>query len=148
MRLLSIRLLLAVILLLSPTLFAETATKIRVTNAEVRQPMLGRTVTAGYLTLLNKSQQSFDLVAVTSDAFERVELHQHSHVNGVMRMEQIASIHIKANSEVSLTPGGLHFMLFEPNKALAIGERITLQLQFSNDQVLDIKVPIVALPKR
>jgi periplasmic copper chaperone A len=148
MRILSIRLFLAILLLVSPSLFAVPATTVSVENAEVRQPILGRSVTAGYLTLRNNSEQAVSLVAVTSDSFQQVELHQHSHVNGVMRMQQVAAISIKANSEVSLTPGGLHLMLFEPKNPLTVGDSVTLQLQFSNQQVLDVKVPIVALPKR
>jgi copper(I)-binding protein len=148
MRILSTSLFLLILLLLSHSLYAEQTTTIDVNNAEVRQPMLGRSVTAGYLTLHNTSHQAVSLVAVSTDAFKRVELHQHSHQNGVMRMEQVDKILVSAQSEVRLTPGGLHLMLFDPNTELAVGDEITLQLKFSDQQIIDIKVPIVALPKR
>lgn len=142
------RFLLSILLLLSHAVLAEQAVTIEITNAEVRQPMLGRSVTAGYFTLHNTSEQSISLIAVSTEAFQRVELHQHSHQNGVMRMEQIDAIKIAAKSEVHLTPGGLHLMLFEPNTEFALGDLITMQLTFSDQQVISIKVPIVALPKR
>ncbi|CAM3776019.1 copper chaperone PCu(A)C [Rheinheimera salexigens] len=148
MRILSTKLLLSILLLLSPSLFAEPTTAIDVQNAEVRQPLFGRSVTAGYLTLQNNSDQAVSLITVTSDAFQRVELHQHSHKNGVMRMEQVNSITVAAASVVNFTPGGLHLMLFEPTTELAVGDTISLQLQFSNQQQLKIIVPVVALPKR
>ncbi|WNO60508.1 copper chaperone PCu(A)C [Rheinheimera sp. MMS21-TC3] len=142
------RVFLPILLLLSVSLSAEQATTIKVTNAEVRQPMQGRSVTAGYLTLHNTSEQSKSLIAVTTEAFQRIELHQHSHKNGVMRMEQVDAINIAAQSEVNLTPGGLHLMLFEPKTKLALGDSIIMQLTFSDQQVISISVPIVALPKR
>ncbi|MGI5308502.1 copper chaperone PCu(A)C [Rheinheimera sp. WS51] len=138
----------SLLVLLSPALFANPATIIDVLDAQVRQPMVGRTVTAGYFTLQNKSADDLSLVSVSSDAFERIELHQHSHRNGVMRMEQVDAITVEAASSVTLKPGGLHLMLFEPKTDLVIGEVIILTLTFSNQQEFDIEVPIVALPKR
>lgn len=135
------------LLLLSTQLFA-TQVAITVDNAQLRLPMPGRSVSAGYFMLNNSSAKQMTLTAVTSDAFERVELHQHSHKDGMMRMEQIEKIVIPAGEHVELSPGGLHLMLFEPTKTLQVGQSVELILHFADGQQTAVSVPAVAMPKR
>lgn len=140
------RALTAVILLaVSHITIAQT---ISVEDAQIRQPMPGRTVTAGYLTLHNHSETEQKLIAVSSSAFTRAELHQHSHKDGMMRMEQVDAIAVPANGSVSLQPGGLHLMLFEPLTELAVGQKVSLTLEFAAAEQLSVEVPVVAMPKR
>lgn len=124
------------------------AENISVEDSQIRQPMPGRTVTAGYLTLHNHTAVEQQLVTVSSEAFARVELHQHSHRDGMMRMEQVDAIAIPANSAVSLAPGGLHLMLFEPLATLQPGQAVALTLVFATGEQLAIEAPVVAMPKR
>lgn len=133
--------------LLFATQFA-VAENISIEDSQIRQPMPGRTVTAGYLTLHNHTAVEQQLVAVSSAAFARIELHQHSHRDGMMRMEQVDAITIAANASVSLAPGGLHLMLFEPVAALQPGQTVGLTLVFANGEQLAIEAPVVAMPKR
>ena len=125
-----------------------TATGLTVTDSQVRLPMPGRTVTAGYFTIQNNSSAAVQLLSVTTPAFERAELHQHSHQDGVMRMEQVAEIDIAAKSSVSLQPGGLHLMLFNPVQELQAGESITVILHFSHGRQLELSMPLTEMPRR
>lgn len=143
MRLLSKTLLL--LALASPLLQAATPT---VKDGQVRQPMPGRSVTAGYFTLTNPSDTALQLVSAQSPLFARVELHQHSHKDGMMRMEQVSAIDIAAGATVELAPGGLHLMLFEPQAELAPGMPVPLTLSFAGGQQLQVELPVVAMPKR
>ncbi|MDX3773144.1 copper chaperone PCu(A)C [Chromatiaceae bacterium AAb-1] len=118
------------------------------TEAQVRVPMPGRTVTAGYLTLTNHGHDTASLVVVESPAFQRIELHQHVHHDGMMHMEQIKQIDIATHSSVQLKPGGLHLMLFEPAKPLVAGETVALTFRFADNQTFTIDVPLVNVPKR
>ncbi len=140
------RALIAALLLVCASLVS--AQTITVADSQIRQPMPGRTVTAGYFTLHNHSGQEIRLVAVSSTAFARAELHQHSHRDGMMRMEQVEYIAVSAGETVSLQPGGLHLMLFEPVAAIEAGQTLPLTLQFADGQQLMISVPVVAMPKR
>lgn len=128
--------------------FAAAATPLVVEAGQVRQPLPGRTVTAGYFTLHNYSQMDVSLIAVNSSAFKRVELHQHSHKDGMMRMEQVEEISIAAGGSIELAPGGLHLMLFEPLVSLEIGQTVTVLLHFTDGQQLTVALPVVAMPKR
>lgn len=124
------------------------ASEITVTDGQVRVPMPGRTVTAGYFTIHNHTASTVSLTAVQSDAFERAELHQHTHQDGVMRMEQVAQIEIPANSKVSLQPGGLHLMLFNPLQPLMAGESVTVTLSFSDGEAMTLSMPLTEMPRR
>lgn len=135
----------AILLAVSHLTFAQT---ISVEDAQIRQPMPGRTVTAGYLKLHNHSGAEQKLIAVSSKAFASVELHQHSHKDGMMRMEQVDAITIPANGTVSLQPGGLHLMLFEPLTELAVGQQVELTLQFADAASMSVEAPVTAMPKR
>jgi periplasmic copper chaperone A len=142
------RALIITLLFFSITTFAAAASPFVVTSGQVRQPLPGRTVTVGYFTLQNNSQQEVSLISVTSAAFKRVELHQHSHNDGMMRMEQVTQISISAGESIELAPGGLHLMLFEPLVALEIGQMVTVLLHFTDGQALTVTLPVVAMPKR
>ena len=133
--------------LLFATQFAA-AENISIEDSQIRQPMPGRTVTAGYLTLHNHTAVEQQLVAVSSAAFARIELHQHSHRDGMMRMEQVEQIVIASGDSVKLAPGGLHLMLFEPATELEIGQTVAVLLHFADGQQLTLALPVVAMPKR
>jgi periplasmic copper chaperone A len=142
------RLLLAIWLLCSFQTISATESALLVSDSQIRQPMPGRTVTAGYFTLYNQTAQDASLTGVSSSAFERVELHQHSHKDGMMRMEKLDQITIAAGEKVSLAPGGLHLMLFEPAAELEIGQTVAVLLHFADGQQLTVAMPVVAMPKR
>lgn len=136
----------AAVLLIASQLAA--AENISIAEAQIRQPMPGRTVTAGYLTLHNHTAAELQLVGASSASFGRAELHQHSHRDGMMRMEQVNAITIPAKGAVTLAPGGLHLMLFEPATALEPGQSVPLILMFADGEKLSVNVPVVAMPKR
>lgn len=137
----------SLLLFIQPVIAAEAA-DIEADDVIVRVPMPGRTVTAGYLTLRNGSEQARQLVAVQSDAFARVELHTHTHVDGMMRMVQVEAIDIPADGKVTLQPGGLHFMLFEPQITLEENQSVSLQLQFDDGSQLQLDARLVMPPRR
>ncbi len=128
--------------------FPAMADELVVTDAQIRVPMPGRTVTAGYFTLTNHNHDTVSLVAAESPAFKRVELHQHVHKDGVMRMEQITQIDVASHASVQLKPGGLHLMLFEPQHELKVGESVSLTLHFADKTTLTTQIPLVSVPKR
>lgn len=142
------RLFFTALLLLCMQASAAPESALSVDNGQIRLPMPGRSVTAGYFTLHNASAQPINLTAVSTTAFARAELHQHSHKDGMMRMEQIDHIVIPANASIELAPGGLHLMLFEPTTSLEVGQVVELLLHFADGQQLTTSLPVVAMPKR
>lgn len=83
----------------------------RVTEAWVRLPVVAGRPGAGYMTIQGGARPD-RLVAASSPAAERVELHRTVKAGGVMRMERVESLTIPAGETVRFAPGGLHLMLF------------------------------------
>jgi copper(I)-binding protein len=124
------------------------AAEVQIINSTVRQPLPGRTVSAGYFTINNSSAQTINLVAASSPWFEKVELHQHSYVDGMMRMERVNSITVAPNQTVHLQPGGLHLMLFTPNQPLQLDQQVPIELELDNGQKISVAAVVTKIPKQ
>lgn len=82
------------------------------------------------------------LVAASSPAFGRVELHTHLHQDGVMKMMKVEAIDVPAEGEAALAPGGDHVMLFDAVEPLKIGDSFPLTLTFEKAGDVEIMVPV------
>ncbi|ATG78592.1 copper chaperone PCu(A)C [Pseudoalteromonas sp. 1_2015MBL_MicDiv] len=118
---------------------------LEVTNAQVREFLPANTATVGYLTLINHSGTNATLTKATIDGLGRVEIHEHSHVDGMMKMQQVESVVIKAHESVSFQPGGYHLMAFEPLEPLKVGQERKLTLYFSDGNRLFTNAQVVSL---
>ena len=124
------------------------AAELQLTQGEVRVPMPGRTVTAGYFSLVNNSDAAVELVKASSPAFARVELHQHIKQDDVMRMVEVEAISVDPGATLVFQPGGLHLMLFEPQVALTVGETVSVTLYFADNTTKELELPLTAMPRR
>ncbi|WP_333608292.1 copper chaperone PCu(A)C [Arsukibacterium sp.] len=124
------------------------ATELQLTQGEVRVPMPGRSVTAGYFTLVNNTTAAVELVKASSPAFARVELHQHIKQDDVMRMVEVEAISLDPGATLVFQPGGLHLMLFEPQIALTVGDSVSVTLHFADNTTKELQLPLTATPRR
>jgi copper(I)-binding protein len=69
--------------------------------------------TALYLTIENSTDTDDVLRSVGSAVSDRIELHETTSEDGLMRMHQVEDITVPAGGEVRLEPGGLHVMVFD-----------------------------------
>jgi hypothetical protein len=95
--------------------------------------------------LNNLSDETVHLVGAESEAAQTVELHTHTHDNGVMRMRQIDRITVPANGHTELKPGGLHIMLIGPKQPLKAGQQIQLRLIFEDGSQKALTLPVQSL---
>lgn len=116
-----------------------------VSDAYVRAPVADRSVTAAFMTIANNGQTDIALQAAGSPAAGKVELHEHTHDNGMMRMRQVEAINIPAQSSVALQPGGYHMMLLDINPELRNQEKIAFDLRFSNGETVRIDAAVRSL---
>lgn len=142
------RLLPALILLLGFTSPFVAAAPLVLKQGEVRLPMPGRTVTAGYFTAENSASHEVELVKASSPAFARVELHQHIRQDDVMRMVEVESISLEPGATLVFQPGGLHLMLFEPQVELRLGDSVRVSLYFADGSSQDFELPLAEMPRR
>ncbi len=101
---------------------------VEISNAWAKATVQGQPVAGAFVEL--KAKKTVQLVAVESPVAKRGEIHEMSHEGGVMRMRAMKSVKLPAGKKVTFSPGGMHFMLFDPAKPLAAGSTIELTLSF------------------
>jgi len=101
----------------------------------------GQPNSAAFMTL-NNGDKAVSLVSGSSSAAKVVELHTHTHKDGVMSMRKIDKIDLPANGEVSLEPGGLHVMLIGLKEQLKADQQIDLTLNFSDGTSQALTLPV------
>lgn len=128
-----------VLMALSISLVAST---IEVKDSYVRATPPGLPNSAAFMSIVNKSKNDIALVEAKSTIAKAVELHTHDMKNGVMKMYQVPKIDIKANSTVTLQPGGFHVMLIGLTQPLKVDEKVNFTFKFSDGQEIKITAPI------
>ena len=93
---------------------------------------------AGYLTIKNDSQNQLDLVSISSPAFSKIEIHRTMIKNEITYMEKFDYLRIPAKTELRLKPGDFHLMLYNTNKDLKYGDKISLLLEFSDNTKIKV----------
>ena len=111
---------------------AFAAVGVTVEDAYVRETIPGTTISSAYMKISNASAKNLAIVKATSSVSPRVELHEHSMADGMMRMRQVAEISLPAQTSIVLQPSGLHVMLFDLEQPLQAGQSIELVLHFAN----------------
>jgi len=122
------------------TIYAST---VDVENAYARATPPTLPNSAAFMSITNKTDKDIALVSATSDASKVAELHTHDMKDGIMKMYQVPKIDIKANSTVTLKPGGFHVMLIGlKTKPLKEKMNVEINLKFSNGQTLKVFAPV------
>ena len=125
--------------------FHSFAGQLSVTNLKIREFIPAASSSVAYFTLSNQSEVAKTLVEVNISGVGRTELHQHSHVDGLMRMEQVKQVVVPAKEAVVFQPGGLHLMLFEPKSLPVAGEMTDVTFKFSDGEQITVSGPVISL---
>jgi len=89
-------------------------------------------ISASFMMLKNDTNKEVALIKASSDVAKTVELHEHVHDGGMMKMRQVPKIVIPANGVTPLKPGGYHIMLIGLTRKIKAGDKINLTLDFDN----------------
>ena len=85
---------------------------IEIDNPWSRAVPKGASVAAGYVTIKNTGTEADRLVESSTPVAAKVEIHQMTMDNGVMRMRPLSgALEIKPGETVELKPQSLHFMM-------------------------------------
>jgi periplasmic copper chaperone A len=87
---------------------------------------------AVYLSIVNTGTTPDQLVAASTPAAEKAELHEMKMVNNVMEMRPIRSLPIAPGQKLVLAPGGYHIMLIGLKAPLKRGQSVPLTLTFAH----------------
>lgn len=127
------------LLLLTP---ATAVAELDISDAWIKNLPAVVPVRAGYMTLHNPHNQSQSIVALRSESFASVEIHQTLTQDGMMRMAPVPELTISPGETVQLVPGGLHLMLMQPATPTRPGEihRFVIEFGDGSQQSLEMKV--------
>lgn len=101
----------------------------------------GVTTGAGYMVIRNGSS-AVALVAASGDIAREVQLHHHTMVNGMMRMERVSKVSLDPGQTVRFEPGGLHLMLFGVEQ---LGESLEIVLETADGQRFPVRFEAVPI---
>lgn len=129
--------------LFSATIFAATAAdSLTIVDPYVRAVPPGQSVSACFMSIKNSSATAHAIVKASSDISKVVELHTHTHENGMMMMRQVEKMDIPANGETTLQPGGLHIMLIGLHNELKLDQKVSITLEFEDGSKKEISAPV------
>lgn len=114
-----------------------------VTDSWVREAPPTSRVLAAYMQITNLTDSELTVTGITSPDFEAAELHRTVVEDGVARMLPVPELVIPAHGNITLEPGGLHLMLFDPARPLQQGDTVTLVLHRSDDICITLSVPVL-----
>jgi periplasmic copper chaperone A len=117
-----------------------------VTTPWTRATPGGAKIAGGYLKVTNNGTAPDRFTGAKSDAADRVELHEMSMADGVMKMRPLPNgLEIKPGQTVELKPAGNHLMFMDLKKPLKQGETVKATLQFEKAGSLDVNFAVNAL---
>ena len=119
---------------------ATSADAPRVTHPWARRTAPRQTTGAAYMTLQSGARDT--LVGATADIADRVELHEMSMDNTIMRMREVSGVQLPAGQPVALAPGGYHFMLIGLKQPLKPGDTFPMHLRFQSGRTADVTVAV------
>ncbi len=137
------KILIAILLVQAIQVFAQDKTKeIKIENAMIKNIPPASSITAGYMLIKNETNKDINLLKAESDISKVVELHTVNMENGVMKMRQVKSILIKANSSIELKPGSFHIMFIGLKSPLKKDEKKKIRLVFDNGQKENLEMQV------
>ena len=95
---------------------------VTVTDAWVRGMVPAQQSTAAYMTIT--SDEGAKIVAITTPAARKAELHATMAMNGIMHMHAMDAFELPAHKAVELKAGGMHVMLTGVTKPLQAGRKV------------------------
>lgn len=125
--------------------FCVYAGEIRVDAAWARATVQGQDT--GMVDLTITSQVAASLVAVSSSACAKTEIHSMTHDNGMMKMREVQSIELPAGTRVNLGDNGYHLMLVGLKAPFKAGQTIPLVLSVKTAPNTVVKVEANAVVK-
>lgn len=114
---------------------------IEIHNAWVRPTAQGQNA-AVYFSLHNHTDTDEELLSISSNVTDTIEIHETKVENDVAQMTMLDSLPIAADEEITFGPGGLHVMLVGVQQELVLGEHIGIILHFREHADIVVNVHV------
>lgn len=119
--------------------------QLEVVDGYVRGLPPGQTVTAAFMTLRNSADTDIVVNSASSPLAKSLEFHGHSHEDGMMRMRELEELRIPAGGELKLSPGGLHLMLIDLQRAVKEGDEVEIEICTDSGECLNSKLEVISV---
>jgi copper(I)-binding protein len=120
--------------------------ELTVTSPWTRATPGGAKIAGGYLKITNSGASADRFIGAKSDTANRVEIHEMSMSDGVMKMRPLPNgLEIKPGETVELKSGGYHLMFMDLKQPLKQGDTLKATLQFEKAGSLDVNFNVNAL---
>ena len=116
---------------------------VTIEGAWVRMPPPVVDTAAGYLVLKNSGDQTVTVVSVECDAAAEPEFHSMQMHDGMVHMQKMDKVEVPAGGSIEFSPGGNHLMLKGLTKELNAGDRVTLQISFSDGASVTVQAEVL-----
>ena len=127
--------------------FAALA-QVTVESPYIRATIPGTNVSSAYMEIVNHGDKTVTLIGASLAVSNKVEIHEHTMSNGMMKMQKREMLEIAANNKVVLQPSGYHLMIFNLEKGLKDGEEIVLTLHFKGHEDQKVVVPVQSIKRK
>ena len=102
-----------------------------ISQAWTRATPNGAKIGTGYFTIQNKGTTADKLVGVSGEVSDKIEVHEMSMNNGVMKMRPVdGGLTIEPGKTVKLAPSGYHLMIMDLKSPLKQGGKVPVTLEF------------------
>lgn len=98
-------------------------------NAQVMQPLPGKSVTSGYFVLQNNLEEKMELIGASSPSVRSIEMHEIVRNGDSVRMRRLSSVNIDPGNALEFVKGGKHLMLFGASE---LPESLVITLNFAD----------------
>jgi periplasmic copper chaperone A len=103
----------------------------------------GASAAAGYMTIKNTGTAPDRLVGISAPVAGKIEVHEMSMDNGVMKMGPVAGgLEIKPGATVELKPGSFHLMMTNIKQPIEKGKPFTATLTFEKAGTVDVEFAV------
>ena len=109
----------------------------------VREAPPASTVLAAYMVLRNTGDTVYTITRIDSPDFSDARIHRSIVEDGVAKMLPVDELQLPVSGSVSLEPGGLHLMLFDPLRPLRAGDNVTLVIHGREGASITVIAPVV-----
>jgi copper(I)-binding protein len=123
-----------------------TAGPLKISQPWSRVVPNGSKVAAGYMTITNTGSEPDKFIGGTADIANKVEVHEMTMSNGVMKMRALGGgLTIKPGETVALKPNSLHLMFQNLKQAPKQGTPINGTLEFEKAGKVDVQFSVAPM---
>lgn len=109
----------------------------------LRAMLPGQPAGGGYITIANGGAAADRLVAVSTPAAGKSEIHSMEMKDNVMVMRPVdGGVEIPAGQTVELKPGGLHLMFMQVTEPFKEGQSLPVTLEFEKAGKVELTLPV------